>query len=522
MGFIDRSAFSGVIAQGVARPIVETPRGSQNQTTVTAASVETAVEAGVDTAAYVDALRTGVSAIVAGDPSVARSWIPAARRIAERIDACEARAHAIAAAGGGTDVARRLAAVEFLGDTVAAVALDGAGIPGAARRAVLEAAPLLDLAPGAAHLAVYLRALANPEAAQLLPRASAEFIVSLLVELGPVSAASLWSPNPTSRRPESLASAGEAALSRRMREGAAATLAGKQTASPQVHAVSVARWDRPFAALVARGNAVEAARLRVWLHEAAAALSPVLERDTLFESRAARESELVSGTERRLVRLGFDLHDGPLQEVVALAADLRIAREQLSSVLGGEEQALVAGRFDDFHARLESLDASLRQLAHSIRSTSAVERPLEDVLRNELYALTSRTGIAGEFSAQGCAADLTDSQKIVLYRVVQEALANVRKHSNASRVDVRMQVKANYVSITVADDGCGFDGRTTMDRALRSDRLGLAGISERVRLLGGAVDIEACAGNGVVVRATLPRWRPVLERAPTGLYAVPA
>jgi signal transduction histidine kinase len=480
------------------------------------------VEAGVDTAAYVDALRTGVAAIVAGDPSVPRSWIPAARRIAERIDACEARAHAIAVAGGSTDVARRLAAVEFLGDAVASVALDGAGLPGAARRAVLESAPLLDLAPGAAQLAVYLRALANPEAGQLLPRASTEFIVSLLAELGPVSAVSLWRFKAGSGRPKCLIGAGDAACSRRMREAAAATIAGNPTSSPQFHGVVVERWDRGFAALVVRGNAVEAARLRVWLREAAAALSPVLERDTLFESRAARESELVSGTERRLVRLGFDLHDGPLQEVVALAADLRIAREQLASVLGGDEQALVAGRFDDFHARLESLDASLRQLAHSIRSTSAVERPLEDVLRNELYALTNRTGIAAEFQLQGCPADLTDSQKIVIFRVVQEALANVRKHSNASHVDVRLQVRPNYVSVSIADDGCGFDGRTTIDRALRGDRLGLAGISERVRLLGGAVDIEACAGNGVVVRATLPRWRPVADRAPTGLYAVTA
>ena len=480
------------------------------------------MEAGVDTAAYVDALKTGVAAIVAGDPSVARSWIPAARRVAERIDACEARAHAIAAAGGGTDVARRLAAVEFLGDAVAVVALDGAGIPGAARRAVIEAAPILELAPGAAQLAVYLRALANPEAAQLLPRASAEFIVSLLVELGPVSAASLWTINTGSTRPKCLTGAGDAACSRRMREAAAATIAGREMNSPQFHGVGVDRWDRRFGALVARGNAVEAARLRVWLREAAAALSPVLERDTLFESRAARESELVSGTERRLVRLGFDLHDGPLQEVVALAEDLRIAREQLASVLGGEEQALVSGRFDDFHARLESLDSSLRQLAHSVRSTSAVDRPLEDVLRNELYAVTSRTGIAGEFQLEGSPADLTDSQKIVIFRVVQEALANVRKHSNASHVDVRLQVKPNYVSVSIADDGCGFDGATTIDRALRADRLGLAGISERVRLLGGAVDIEARAGNGVIVRATLPRWRPVVERAPTDLYAVTA
>ena len=70
------------------------------------------------------------------------------------------------------------------------------------------------------------------------------------------------------------------------------------------------------------------------------------------------------------------------------------------------------------------------------------------------------------------------------------------------------------------------DGRLDPARARQvgtlADRLGLAGISERVRLLGGAVEIEARAGNGVVVRATLPRWRPVVERAPSGLYAVTA
>jgi two-component system, NarL family, sensor histidine kinase UhpB len=92
--------------------------------------------------------------------------------------------------------------------------------------------------------------------------------------------------------------------------------------------------------------------------------------------------------------------------------------------------------------------------------------------------------------------------------VVQESIANARKHSGATRVDVHVRACAGYVEATVEDNGCGFDVHATVARALDASRLGLAGVTERVRLLGGAVDIEARVGEGVLVRATLPRWRP--------------
>jgi two-component system sensor histidine kinase UhpB len=117
---------------------------------------------------------------------------------------------------------------------------------------------------------------------------------------------------------------------------------------------------------------------------------------------------------------------------------------------------------------------------------------------------------------------LTDSQKIVLYRVVQESDANVRKHSGATRADVRLRAAAAYVEATVEDNGRGFDVHSTVARALDASRLGLAGVSERVRLLGGAVEIEARVGEGVLVRATLPRWRPTQTRRGVDYAAVTA
>jgi signal transduction histidine kinase len=89
----------------------------------------------------------------------------------------------------------------------------------------------------------------------------------------------------------------------------------------------------------------------------------------------------------------------------------------------------------------------------------------------------------------------------------------VRKHSGAGRVSVALHSRRTFVDLTVTDDGCGFD-----PRRLDTERLGLAGISERVRLLGGAVEIETTRGGGTTVRATLPQWRPSTPAAAT-IYA---
>lgn len=457
---------------------------------------------------------TMVDEFVARVIAIAGGLGPSRSGGSERLDACEARAHAFAAAGGGSAEVRRAAAVEFLGDGVTTLALDGAWEDGAARRVVVDAAAALDMAPGAALLAVFVHALRSSDTAQLPPQAATQLFLWLFVELGPADAASVWALGP-SGRVEWLGGFGGAPRSRRSRTAATAVLSGRASGSPNVHAVTVERWDKTFAALVARAPACQAARVGVWMRETASALTPVVERETLFRRNAERERELASAAERRLLRLGYDLHDGPLQGVVALAEDLRLLRGQMLSILETPQRSLVGGRFDDLEARLGSLDGDLRELARTVRPTAAVECPLEDVLRREVERFRHASGIEATLEATGDLSDLTDSQKIVLYRVVQESLANVRKHSAATRADVVVRAAAAYVEVTVADDGCGFDVHSTVQRALRSDRLGLAGLHERVLLLGGTLELAARVGEGVVVCATLPRWRPLEPRRDT-------
>ena len=394
------------------------------------------------------------------------------------------------------------AALDFLGDAIVAVALEHPFEPGEARTAITTAADELGLPAEAAAFAVFRRALGSKEFAQLPPIVATELTLTLLVELAPAAASSLWIVDATGAT-TCLVGHGKAPCSRRLREVARAALDGVIAGSPQVHARVVERWDRPHAALVARGRGAESAHLDEFLAEAASAIAPLLERASLFDRRVQREHDLAAAGERRLMRLGFDLHDGPLQEIVALAEELRQAATQISSVVPTDYKQRVNGRFNDVHARLGALDESLREFAHSIRSTTAVARPVADAVQHELRSMENHTEIETELEVHGDLGSLSDSQKIVLFRVVQEALSNVRKHSEAKRVSVVLRSKRTFVDVAVMDDGQGFD-----PHGLGTERLGLSGISERVRLLGGAVEIETSPGLGTTVRATLPQWRP--------------
>jgi signal transduction histidine kinase len=428
------------------------------------------------------------------------------RDLRDALGACEVRARRLADGWG------QGAALDFLGDAIVAIAVEHRFEPGEARAAVTAAADELGVPPAAAAFAVFRRALASKEFAQLPPSVGAELALALLAELAPAAAGSLWILDGNGSA-TCLVSHGTAPRSRRLREVARAALDGVIAGSAQVHVRVVERWDRPYAALVARGRGAESEHLDDYLEEAANALAPLLERASLFDRRVQREHDLVAAGERRLLRLGFDLHDGPLQEIVALAEELRTASTQISAVVPDDFRLRVRGRFNDVHARLGALDESLRQVAHSIRSTTAVARPVADAVEFELQALEGATGIESELQVEGDLRGLSDSQRIVLFRVVQEALSNVRKHSEAESVSVVLRSRRTFVEVTITDNGCGFD-----PRLLDTHRLGLAGISERVRLLGGAVDLETTPDVGTTVRATLPRWRPTTPAAAT-IYA---
>jgi len=324
-----------------------------------------------------------------------------------------------------------------------------------------------------------------------------------------VREASLWIRREST---ECIFFVGSGRPTRRMRAAAKAALAEEPELEEErrgfVHAVPVLRWGHPLAALVFRSRPSDRNLAAAFSEEAAAALGPALEKDLLLDRVVERERALVQAGERRLTRLGFDIHDGPLQDIAALAADLRHFRSQLERVARDHElEDVLLGRLDDFDARLTELDGDLRELAHSLESPSAVGRPLPDVLRRYAEAYSRRNGIDVAVDLRGDFEVLSASQRLALARIVQEALTNVREHSGAREASVTVTVGRTSTDAVVRDDGRGFDVERTLVRAAHRGRLGLVGMAERVRLLGGNLDVESRAGGPTRISLSLPAWR---------------
>ena len=429
---------------------------------------------------------------------------PATRNI---FAAASARANAVADSGRPNP---ELATLIFVADALSGLAIER-GLGRDETRELLErVAAVLKLQPDHVESAVYLRAIRDPRFVVLPTKLAVEMHLRLLVTLTPVREASVWLQEPRGPRP--LLHLGEGQTTRRMRTVAREALRlGTPVASDRafIYGVPVLRWEQASAALVLRLRPDDWERCVAFAQEAAAVVGIVLERETLLERSMARERSLVEAGERRLVRLGFDIHDGPIQDISALAGDLHHFKRQLGGALPEEAREPLLGRVDDLEARLVEVDRELRELAQSLESPTILRRPLEDVLRREVESFGASNEIAATLELFGNFAALTASQRIALVRVVQEALTNVREHSGASEVHVSVTEQRGFVQATIVDNGNGFDVERALIRAARGGRLGLVGMSERVRLLGGVFDLQSRPGGPTTISLTLPEWRPL-------------
>jgi signal transduction histidine kinase len=342
---------------------------------------------------------------------------------------------------------------------------------------------------------------------ELPPRLAANVQLQLLAAFTGVAEATAWVPEASTP----FATVGVERPTRRVRKVAAETIAsGRPTgeASALLHGIPIRQWDATSGAVVVRARPDDRERALAHATETAVALAPVIEKETLLDHNAMREDALVSVSERRLARLGFDLHDGPLQDIAALAFELRLFTHHLRTAGTPEGPRRLAARADDFIARLAAIESEIRDLARSLESGRVLRGSLEEILRAEAARLAASASIDVSVSVTGRTDDLTPSQRIALVRLVEAALDNVSQHSDAQSASVTVDAGRSSVRVSVSDDGGGFEVEKTLLEAARRGRLGLVGMGERIRLLGGRLDITSRAGGPTVVAATIPRWRP--------------
>jgi signal transduction histidine kinase len=395
-------------------------------------------------------------------------------------------------------------------DLIGALRTQLAGLPEQASELVIA----LEQLTGITRIELARETLRAPELLAMAPGEGVRAQLAMLMALAPLRSLSLWR-----RDADGVISCmchlGDVGPSRGEQHLAKQRLSGA-TVEPNPRGwllgVPVGAAEKPIAALVGSGSPGDRELSHALLGESVPMLAAMLEREALMAQNAAVENALIEASERKLVRLGFDLHDGPIQDVAVLADDLRLFRDQLELMLGSShDRDLVRGRIEDLDAQITSVDAELRRLSGEVQAASILlNQPVRDALRQRVRAFAMRTGIKPRLSLSGNLNELSTSQQIALLNIVQEALSNIREHARASKVTISVSTGRDGVHAKIVDDGRGFEIEPTLMRAAREGRIGLLAMNERVRLLGGECRIESRPGGGTSVSVALKPWPPSL------------
>jgi signal transduction histidine kinase len=194
-------------------------------------------------------------------------------------------------------------------------------------------------------------------------------------------------------------------------------------------------------------------------------------------------------------RIARDLHDDVNQRVALAAIELDgIAVDAATPADTGSRVSAVADE-------LRALGLDVHALAHQLRPAELDYVGLPTALRSLAETITARAGIAIDVVEAGWPKAVPEEAALVCYRVAQEALQNVRKHSGARSCRVAVGLREGMLFLRVSDDGRGFES----GQRASSRQLGIAGMHERLRLVGGTLSVRSAPDQGTELEALIPR-----------------
>jgi signal transduction histidine kinase len=220
-------------------------------------------------------------------------------------------------------------------------------------------------------------------------------------------------------------------------------------------------------------------------------LSEIVDRRSESERKMkALSDRLLVIQEHERTRIARELHDDLGQSLTALKMD----------VLGIIEKSSPSPIRDRIVQTLDSVVGAVQRISSELRPSILDDLGLVAAIESEAELFTQRTGIECELSLATFSA-IDGVIATAIYRIVQEALTNVARHSNASRVELRLRERSDELLLEVRDDGRGLTAEQIADPL----SLGLIGIRERADLVGGIVQFEGVTGRGTIVSVRIPR-----------------
>lgn len=206
-------------------------------------------------------------------------------------------------------------------------------------------------------------------------------------------------------------------------------------------------------------------------------------------------------------RIALDIHDGLVQTLAGLSYKLDLCREFL-----GGDPARCGRTLRQTQHLLKSAIEEARQVVFNLKPLHFERLELHTALKHYLKTYAKQYRIATTVTLKGSERDLYPKTKIFLFRIVQEALSNVQKHAGASAVDVEVSIEKSILTATIRDNGRGFDLPEVSRNPEKWASLGLKGMTERARLMGGRARIDTHPGRGTTIAVEIPLKNKEPER----------
>jgi len=221
----------------------------------------------------------------------------------------------------------------------------------------------------------------------------------------------------------------------------------------------------------------------------------ITERRMAEQALTSLSGRLIEAQEEERRRIAREIHDDYNQRLAMVASDLEGLAEYL-----GHSPAEAGQRLHELWNRVSELGADLHSLSHRLHSSTLESLGLVAGVRALCSELADQQGMQVDFAHENVPRGIPGDAALCLFRIAQEGLRNVKRHSGASRAEVRLEWIGEKLHLSVSDRGRGFDSRVRSAQA----GIGIRSMEERLRLVGGHLEIHSRPQEGTRIDAWLP------------------
>ncbi|MBB6713807.1 sensor histidine kinase [Clostridium gasigenes] len=217
--------------------------------------------------------------------------------------------------------------------------------------------------------------------------------------------------------------------------------------------------------------------------------------------------KILESQERERKRIAREIHDGPAQYIANTMMRIDFCKMVVQKDLNKGLKEL-----DDLKNNVRKALKEVRGILFDLRPLSLEERGLNEAIKDMVNEISIESNICVNVTLNTMNYEIEHIIEIAVYRIIQEILNNIKKHSKANEVSVRIECGKEYISFMVKDDGIGFNLKETMAKNKeKGTSYGLIGIFDRVTQLQGHIDIKSAHNRGTIYKIKLPINREVYK-----------